>query len=38
MPRTQNDVLNGHKGVMKYFQKAYNIKSTPYVNWSQKKN
>lgn len=31
MPRTQSDVINGHKSVMKYFQSAYDLSETPLV-------
>ncbi|KAI8078979.1 Metallo-dependent phosphatase-like protein [Gilbertella persicaria] len=31
LPRTQDEVLDGHKSVMKYFQSAYDTKYVPYV-------
>lgn len=31
LPRTQSDVINGHKSVMKYFQSAYDTHNVPYI-------
>ncbi|KAI8351509.1 Metallo-dependent phosphatase-like protein [Blakeslea trispora] len=31
LPRTKEEVIEGHKTVMKYFRDAYNVKYVPYV-------
>ena len=32
LPRTKEEVIEGHKSVMKYFRDAYDVKYTPYVS------